>query len=91
MVPVTASITASFMSALTLLGIPAEVYTQVLCCTVLNCAVLYCAVLYCTVQGTMILVILAATPLICLISGWVFIPTFHRLQLQSSYQYLQLR
>ena len=86
MVPVTASITASFMSALTLLGIPAEVYTQVLCCTVLNCAVLYC-----TVQGTMILVILAATPLICLISGWVFIPTFHRLQLQSSYQYLQLR
>ena len=86
MVPVTASITASFMSALTLLGIPAEVYTQVLYCTVLNCAVLYC-----TVQGTMILVILAATPLICLISGWVFIPTFHRLQLQSSYQYLQLR
>ena len=49
MVPVTASITASFMSALTLLGIPAEVYTQVLCCTVLNCAVLYCTVLYCTV------------------------------------------
>ena len=68
-VPVTASISASFMSALTLLGIPAEVYTQ----------------------GTMILLIIALTPLFIFIAGWVYIPTFHRLQLQSSYQYLELR
>ena len=69
MVPVTASISASFMSALTLLGIPAEVYTQ----------------------GTMILLIIAMTPLFIMIASWIYIPTFHRLQLQSSYQYLELR
>ena len=67
--PVTCSISASFMSALTLLGIPAEVYTQ----------------------GTIILAIIIVTPAIALLTGWVFIPTFHNLRLQSSYQYLELR
>jgi len=67
--PVTCSISASFMSALTLIGIPAEVYTQ----------------------GTMMLAILLLTPIVCLLTGWVYLPTFHNLQLHSSYQYLELR
>ena len=67
--PVTASLVASMMSALTMIGFPAEVYTQ----------------------GTMILVIVLITPIIALITGWVYLPTFHNLQLLSSFQYLEMR
>ena len=68
-IPVTASISASFMSALTMIGFPAEVYTQ----------------------GTMLLVIVFVTPFIALLTGWVYLPTFHKLKVQSSFQYLEMR
>ena len=60
---------ASFLSSLTLLGLPAEVYSQ----------------------GTQFLAIIFFLPVMSCVVGQVFLPTFHNLQLQSSYTYLQLR
>jgi Na+/proline symporter len=57
------------LSALTLLGMPAEVYTQ----------------------GTQYFAILFMLPVICFLTGEVYIPVFHTFQLESSYQYLELR
>ena len=57
------------MSALSLLGMPAEVYTQ----------------------GTQFFAVLFTLPLVCYLTGQVYIPVFHSLQIQSSYQYLELR
>merc|ERR1711892_1112352 len=68
-IPITASMIASFMSALTLLGMPAEVYTQ----------------------GTQFFAVLFVLPMVCFLTGEVYLPVFHSLQLQSSYQYLALR
>lgn len=57
------------MSALSLLGMPAEVYTQ----------------------GTQFFAVVFTLPLVCYLTGQVYIPVFHSLQIQSSYQYLELR
>ena len=60
---------ASFLSALTMLGMPAEIYTQ----------------------GTQLLAVLFFIPVISFVTGEVYMPLFHNLQLDSSYQYLEMR
>ena len=42
-------------------------------------------------QGTQFFAVLFTLPVICYLTGQVYIPVFHRLQIQSSYQYLELR
>ena len=63
------SLLASFLSALTMLGMPAEIYTQ----------------------GTQLLAVLFFIPIISFVTGEVYMPLFHNLQLDSSYQYLEMR
>ena len=53
-----------FPPAITLIGMPAEVYTQ----------------------GTQLLAMVLALPVLCLVTGWVYMPVFHNLQLVSSYE-----
>ena len=60
---------ASFLSSLTLLGMPAEVYSQ----------------------GTQFLGVLFFLPVISYVVGEIYLPIFHRLQLESSYHYLEMR
>jgi len=67
--PVTFSLVASFLSAYTLLGMPAEIYTQ----------------------GTQFLTILLFTPVTAIAIITVFLPVFHRIQVPSSFHYLELR
>ena len=42
-------------------------------------------------QGTQLLAMVLALPVLCLVTGWVYMPVFHNLQLVSSYEYLELR
>ena len=42
-------------------------------------------------QGTQYFAILFMLPVICFLTGEVYIPVFHSFQLESSYQYLELR
>ena len=42
-------------------------------------------------QGTQLLAVLFFIPVISFITGEVYLPIFHNLQLDSSYQYLEMR
>ena len=39
----------------------------------------------------MMLTMVLMTPVIAVVTGWIYLPTFHNLQLQSSFEYLHLR
>lgn len=67
--PVALSLLASFMSAVTLLGTPSEIY----------------------VYGTQYVWIGVSYFFVILFSNEVTLPVFHRMQVQTSYQYLKLR
>ena len=42
-------------------------------------------------QGTQLLAVLFFIPVISFVTGEVYMPLFHNLQLDSSYQYLEMR
>ncbi|KAG8229114.1 hypothetical protein J437_LFUL009583, partial [Ladona fulva] len=67
--PVAMSLISSYISGITLLGMPAEIYTY---------GTQYCAIL---------IGLLGAS---C-VNGFFFVPLFYQLQLNSSYEYLQIR
>merc|ERR1719322_628963 len=68
-IPMTLSLVASFMSAITLLGTPAELY----------------------VSGTQYVALVLAYPLVMGATAHMFLPVFDRLQVSTSYQYLEIR
>jgi len=68
-IPMTLSLVASFMSAITLLGTPAELY----------------------VSGTQYVALVLSYPLVMGATAHMFLPVFDRLQVATSYQYLELR
>ncbi|XP_063783898.1 sodium-coupled monocarboxylate transporter 1-like [Pseudophryne corroboree] len=68
-VPVAMSLTASFMSAVTILGTPADVYRF----------------------GAMYSIFAISYALVVLISAEIFLPVFYRLNIASTYEYLELR
>ncbi|XP_040200253.1 sodium-coupled monocarboxylate transporter 1-like isoform X2 [Rana temporaria] len=68
-VPVAMSLTASFMSAVTILGTPADVYRY----------------------GAMYSIFAISYGFVVLICAEVFLPVFYRLNLTSTYEYLELR
>ncbi|XP_053319633.1 sodium-coupled monocarboxylate transporter 1-like [Spea bombifrons] len=68
-VPVALSLTASFMSAVTILGTPADVYRY----------------------GAMYLIFAISYALVVIISAEIFLPVFYRLEITSTYEYLELR
>uniref|UniRef100_A0A4X2KMA4 Solute carrier family 5 member 8 n=1 Tax=Vombatus ursinus TaxID=29139 RepID=A0A4X2KMA4_VOMUR len=68
-VPVSLSLTASFMSAVTVLGTPAEVYRF----------------------GAMFGFFFISYTLVVFITTEIFMPVFYRLQISSTYEYLELR
>ena len=67
--PMTLSLVASFMSAITLLGTPAEMY----------------------VSGTQYAALVLSYPLVMGASAHMFLPVFDKLQVVTSYEYLELR
>ena len=67
--PMTLSLIASFMSAITLLGVPAEIYTY----------------------GTQFLTTVVAYPLVMVTVAKVYLPVYCKLDITTSYEYLQLR
>merc|ERR1719427_1945879 len=68
-IPMTMSLVASFMSAITLLGTPAELY----------------------VSGTQYVALVLAYPFVMGATAHMFLPVYERLQVATSYQYLELR
>ncbi|XP_035658838.1 sodium-coupled monocarboxylate transporter 1-like [Branchiostoma floridae] len=68
-VPVAMSLLASFISAITVLGTPAEIYSN----------------------GTMFWNYVVAYTITILLVARLFIPTFYRLGLTSTYEYLEIR
>ncbi|KAM5170176.1 sodium-coupled monocarboxylate transporter 1-like isoform 1-T1 [Mantella aurantiaca] len=68
-VPVAMSLTASFMSAVTILGTPADVYRF----------------------GAMYSIFAISYGFVVLICAEIFLPVFYRLNLTSTYEYLELR
>ncbi|XP_039270914.2 sodium-coupled monocarboxylate transporter 1-like isoform X1 [Styela clava] len=68
-IPVALSLTVSFMSAITVLGTPAEVY------------------IYGTMYWWFVLVFLV----VAIITSQLYIPTFYRLGISSTYEYLERR
>ncbi|XP_059471470.1 sodium-coupled monocarboxylate transporter 2-like [Neocloeon triangulifer] len=67
--PITMSLVASYISGVSLLGVPAEIYTF----------------------GTQYGVIIIAEVMVCVLSAYAFMPVFYKLQLFSSFEYLQMR
>ncbi|XP_076041758.1 sodium-coupled monocarboxylate transporter 2-like [Oratosquilla oratoria] len=67
--PVAMSLIASFMSAITLLGLPAEIY----------------------VYGTSYWLIIFAFVVVTPATAHLYLPVFHKLQMTSVYEYLELR
>nr|XP_039271182.1 sodium-coupled monocarboxylate transporter 2-like [Styela clava] len=63
------SISFSFISAVTILGIPSEIY----------------------IFGSMYVWLLACLPIVLLITTEIYIPLYFRLNITSTYEYLQLR
>lgn len=68
-VPVALSLTASFMSAVTILGTPADVYRF----------------------GAMYGIFAISYALVVIICAEIFLPVFYRLNITSTYEYLELR
>ncbi|XP_048467975.1 sodium-coupled monocarboxylate transporter 1-like isoform X2 [Rhincodon typus] len=67
--PVAMSLTASFMSAVTVIGTPAEVYRF----------------------GAMFLIFCISYAIVTIISAEFFLPVFYRLNITSTYEYLNMR
>ncbi|XP_040263127.1 sodium-coupled monocarboxylate transporter 1-like [Bufo bufo] len=67
--PVALSLTASFMSAVTVLGTPSDVYRY----------------------GAMFSIFAISHALVVIISAEIFLPVFYRLNIASTYEYLELR
>ncbi|XP_056425376.1 sodium-coupled monocarboxylate transporter 1-like isoform X1 [Hyla sarda] len=67
--PVALSLTASFMSAVTILGTPADVYRF----------------------GAMYSIFAISYALVVIICAEIFLPVFYRLNISSTYEYLELR
>ncbi|XP_001373100.2 sodium-coupled monocarboxylate transporter 1-like [Monodelphis domestica] len=68
-VPVALSLTASFMSAVTVLGTPSEVYRF----------------------GAIFTIFAITYALVVILSAEVFLPVFYKLEITSTYEYLELR
>lgn len=68
-VPVALSLSVSFMSAITVLGTPADIYQY----------------------GTMYWWFLLAMLIVCFITSEIYIPTFYRMGISSTYEYLEKR
>merc|ERR1719480_12572 len=67
--PMTLSLVASFMSAITLLGTPAEMY----------------------VSGTQYLWLVVSYPFVMAATVFIFLPVYDKLDITTSYEYLELR
>ncbi|XP_048408811.1 sodium-coupled monocarboxylate transporter 1 isoform X2 [Stegostoma tigrinum] len=67
--PVAMSLTASFMSAVTVIGTPAEVYRF----------------------GAMFLIFCISYAIVTIVSAEFFLPVFYRLNITSTYEYLNMR
>ncbi|XP_043572975.1 sodium-coupled monocarboxylate transporter 1 isoform X1 [Chiloscyllium plagiosum] len=67
--PVAMSLTASFMSAVTVIGTPAEVYQF----------------------GAMFLIFCISYAIVTIVSAEFFLPVFYRLNITSTYEYLDMR
>ncbi|OXU24478.1 hypothetical protein TSAR_014030 [Trichomalopsis sarcophagae] len=68
-IPVAISILASFLSGITFLGIPTEVY----------------------LHGSQYFASVFSALFICLISTYIILPTFYRLRVSSTFEYLEMR
>ncbi|RZC38851.1 sodium-coupled monocarboxylate transporter 1-like, partial [Asbolus verrucosus] len=67
--PISMSLIASYISGISILGIPAEIYTY----------------------GTQFWMILTSEGLVSLTMAFAYLPVFYKLQITSSYEYLNLR
>ncbi|XP_063914126.1 sodium-coupled monocarboxylate transporter 1-like [Zophobas morio] len=67
--PMSMSLLASYVSGISLLGFPAEMYTY----------------------GTQLWMVLSTQPLVALTLMYIFLPVYYKLQLTSTYEYLNLR
>ncbi|XP_044268114.1 sodium-coupled monocarboxylate transporter 1-like [Tribolium madens] len=67
--PISMSLIASYISGISILGIPAEIYTY----------------------GTQFWMVLASKALVSLTMAFAYLPVFYKLQITSSYEYLNLR
>ncbi|KAL3283616.1 hypothetical protein HHI36_006755 [Cryptolaemus montrouzieri] len=67
--PISMSLIASYISGISILGIPAEMYTY----------------------GTQFWMIICTGGFVCLTMALVYLPVFYKLQITSSYEYLNLR
>ena len=67
--PMTLSLIASFMSAITLLGTPAELYKN----------------------GTQYVILALSYPFVMAATVYIFLPVFDRVNITTSYEYLELR
>ena len=67
--PMTLSLIASFMSAITLLGTPAELYKN----------------------GTQYVILALSYPFVMAATVYIFLPVFNKVNITTSYEYLELR